>query len=53
MMNHGIKIAKPGFDVKTTGKGNLVFDSGFPVLKMRETGNGVIVLERDDTLFYK
>lgn len=43
-MDHGIKIAKPGFPVQSTSLGNLVFHSGKPILKIRDTGNGVIVL---------
>jgi hypothetical protein len=48
MGDYGIKIAKPGFDITTTGIENQVFNSAYPVLKVRETGNGVIVLERDN-----
>ena len=46
-MNYGIKIAKPGFDAKTAGLNNLIFHSGYPFLKIKQTGRGSITYTND------
>lgn len=42
MTNFGIKIAKPGFDVKTAGYKDLLFHSSYPLLKIKISGTGSI-----------
>lgn len=40
MTNIGIKISKPGFDVKTASDNELVFTSEYPALKIQGQGTG-------------
>jgi hypothetical protein len=37
-----VKLAQPGFDVKTTGDENLVFNSNWPLLKIYKSGSYTI-----------
>lgn len=47
MTNHGLKIAKPGFDAKTAGLNNLIFHSSYPLLKIKQQGRGLITYTND------
>ena len=47
MTDYGIKISKPGFDVKTAGFGDLIFHSDYPVLKIKSQGTGQITYTHD------
>lgn len=40
MQDFGIKISKPGIDVKTASKEDLVFTSKYDTLKLFKSGNG-------------
>jgi len=47
MANYGIKMSKPGKDVKTAGLKDLIFLSTKPVLKIKQSGTGSISYTHD------
>ena len=49
MRDYGVKIAKPGFDARTTGLNNLVFNSSYPLLKIKQKGQGTATLTNNST----
>jgi hypothetical protein len=45
--DYGIKISKPGVDVKTAGLGDIILHSGYPTLKIKASGVGSIEYTND------
>ena len=43
-MEWGIKISKSGTDVNTAGTNNLLMDSTYPILKIKQSGSGTLSL---------
>jgi len=48
-MNHGVKVAKHGHNVKTASIGDLIFTSSFPVLKIKHMGTGSVTVPNGGT----
>lgn len=44
---YGIRVAKPGYDVKTAGYNKLLFTSEFPLLKIHDQNGGRLLLDVD------
>lgn len=47
--NYGIKISKPGFDVKTCADKDLVFSSKFDTFRVHSTGIGSLTSDATNT----
>jgi len=42
MADHGIKVSKPGYDVKTADPNELVFSSKYKTLRVKQQGSGTV-----------
>lgn len=42
MSDYGIKVSKPGYDVKTAAANNLVFSSEYSTLRVKQQGSGTV-----------
>ena len=47
----GMKISKPGVDVKDASDNELIFNSDYPLFKIHKQGSGVLSVNPVDTLY--
>jgi len=50
MKEYGVKISKPGFDVKTALENELNFYSKYPLLKIHSSGSGTNTFTDEGTI---